>query len=205
MPLACFQAGDLVGALSGPGPFTVFAPSNEAFAALPAATLARLLDPANIQELVKVLTFHVVAGTPIANLQRLGRGQKTSALTVEGEPIELVNSCTNRKCSRSVLRINPTGLSSPAFAAAGPRNAEGDAAANGVIQMIDTVLIPTPADQQLWFRQVQSRFGVSDFRCGEVNAGARMPAAIFEPGNAAQLQEYEDATLTLYNRAGPPG
>merc|ERR1740115_457947 len=55
-------AGNLTTTLSGTGPFTVFAPSNEAFAKLPAATLAHLLDPKNIEELVGVLTYHVVAG-----------------------------------------------------------------------------------------------------------------------------------------------
>jgi uncharacterized surface protein with fasciclin (FAS1) repeats len=56
------KAGGLVETLSGPGPFTVFAPTNEAFAALPAATLKSLFHPANKAALVKVLKYHVAAG-----------------------------------------------------------------------------------------------------------------------------------------------
>ena len=57
------RAGGLVGTLNGTGPFTVFAPSNEAFAALPAGTLQTLLLPQNKAQLVDILTYHVVAGT----------------------------------------------------------------------------------------------------------------------------------------------
>ena len=56
------KAADLVATLSSPGPFTVFAPTNEAFAALPAGTVAGLLKPENKDQLVKILTYHVVAG-----------------------------------------------------------------------------------------------------------------------------------------------
>merc|ERR1711908_239255 len=55
-------AADLADTLSSPGPFTVFAPTNKAFAALPAGTLANLLKPANKAQLVKVLTYHVASG-----------------------------------------------------------------------------------------------------------------------------------------------
>lgn len=60
--VAAVQAAGLVEALSGPGPFTVFAPVNDAFAALPAGTVETLLKPENKDMLVKVLTAHVVAG-----------------------------------------------------------------------------------------------------------------------------------------------
>merc|ERR1712194_283676 len=60
--VTALKAGKLVTALSGTGPFTVFAPTNEAFAALPAATLASLLKPANIKELDAILEYHVIAG-----------------------------------------------------------------------------------------------------------------------------------------------
>merc|ERR1719345_355066 len=56
------KAGNLTTALSGPGPFTVFAPTNEAFAALPKATLNSLLDPNNIKGLQSVLEYHVISG-----------------------------------------------------------------------------------------------------------------------------------------------
>merc|ERR1712086_879463 len=58
-------AGNLTSALSGKGPFTVFAPTNEGFAKVPAATLKHLLDPANIKELQAVLEYHVIAGAAV--------------------------------------------------------------------------------------------------------------------------------------------
>merc|ERR1719515_352907 len=58
--VAAVVAGDLADTLSSPGPFTVFAPTNEAFAALPAGTLAKLMKPENKKELVDILTYHVL-------------------------------------------------------------------------------------------------------------------------------------------------
>merc|ERR1712195_223857 len=63
--VAALKAGGLVDTLSGKGPFTVFAPTNEAFAALPAATLASLLQPANIKQLDAILEYHVIAGAAV--------------------------------------------------------------------------------------------------------------------------------------------
>ena len=60
--VAAVKAAGLVDTLSGPGPFTVFAPTNAAFAQLPAGTVETLLKPENKAQLVKVLTYHVVAG-----------------------------------------------------------------------------------------------------------------------------------------------
>jgi uncharacterized surface protein with fasciclin (FAS1) repeats len=60
--VAAVKAGGLVDTLSGPGPFTVFAPTNEAFAKLPEGTVDTLLKPENKDQLVKILTYHVVAG-----------------------------------------------------------------------------------------------------------------------------------------------
>ncbi|MGB1235638.1 MAG: fasciclin domain-containing protein, partial [Planktomarina sp.] len=60
--VAAVKAADLVDALQGPGPFTVFAPVNEAFAALPAGTVETLLQPENKGLLTKILTAHVVSG-----------------------------------------------------------------------------------------------------------------------------------------------
>ena len=63
--VTALKAGNLVGALQGTGPFTVFAPTNAAFGKLPRAELARLLDPANVKELVSILTYHVVSGAAV--------------------------------------------------------------------------------------------------------------------------------------------
>lgn len=60
--VAAVKAAELVGTLSGPGPFTVFAPTNDAFAKLPAGTVSTLLQPANLATLQSVLTYHVVPG-----------------------------------------------------------------------------------------------------------------------------------------------
>ena len=63
---AALQAADLVGALKGDGPFTVFAPTDDAFAKLPPGTVESLLKPENKQKLVGILTYHVVAGKAAA-------------------------------------------------------------------------------------------------------------------------------------------
>ena len=63
--VSALQAGDLVTALQGKGPFTVFAPTNAAFRKLPKATLNRLLEPQNKEELVGILTYHVLSGSAV--------------------------------------------------------------------------------------------------------------------------------------------
>lgn len=88
--VAAVQAAGLVPTLSGPGPFTVFAPTNEAFGRLAPGTVDTLLKPENKATLVKVLTYHVVPGTVTsAQLkQRITAGGGTARLTtVEGEPL----------------------------------------------------------------------------------------------------------------------
>lgn len=60
--VAALKAADLVGALQGDGPFTVFAPTNDAFAKIDEATLKSLLQPENVKALTNILTFHVVSG-----------------------------------------------------------------------------------------------------------------------------------------------
>ena len=75
--VTALKAGELTDALSGKGPFTVFAPSNEAFAKLPKSVLDRLLDPKNIKELQDVLEYHVIAGAAVhksdlKSIQKLG-------------------------------------------------------------------------------------------------------------------------------------
>ena len=77
--VTALKAGKLTDALSGKGPFTVFAPSNEAFAKLPKSILDRLLDPKNIKELQDVLEYHVIAGAAVhkadlKSIQNLGGG-----------------------------------------------------------------------------------------------------------------------------------
>jgi uncharacterized surface protein with fasciclin (FAS1) repeats len=83
-------APDLVGTLSGPGPFTVFAPTNDAFGRLAPGMVDTLLKPENKASLTKVLTYHVVPGVITADdlRQRIAAGGGTATLTtVEGDPI----------------------------------------------------------------------------------------------------------------------
>ena len=65
--VTALKAADLVGALSGEGPFTVFAPNNDAFAKIDSETLANLLKPENVKTLSNILTYHVVSGKLMAN------------------------------------------------------------------------------------------------------------------------------------------
>lgn len=81
--VTALKAGNLVDTLSGPGPFTVFAPTNEAFAKLPKATLDRLLDPANVNELRNILTYHAAAGKVLSS--QIKDGEKIK--TVQGQDV----------------------------------------------------------------------------------------------------------------------
>ena len=84
--VAAVKAAGLVETLSGPGPFTVFAPTNAAFAKLPAGTVESLVKPENKSTLTKVLTYHVVPGTLDADalMQRVRDGKGTAELTTVG-------------------------------------------------------------------------------------------------------------------------
>ena len=114
------EAADLVGTLSGPGPFTVFAPTDEAFAKLPAGTLESLLAPENKQKLRRVLTYHVVPGKVMAaDVARL-----KSATAVSGDSIALTSD-------NGVVRVDQARVIKTDIAAA-----------NGVIHVIDAVILP---------------------------------------------------------------
>ena len=115
--VTALKAADLVDALSGEGPFTVFAPTDEAFAKLPAGTLEALL--ADKEKLTAVLTYHVVAGTVTAK-DVMGL---TSATTAQGEAITF-------DTSNGVMVNNAKVVKADIMAS------------NGVIHVIDTVLIP---------------------------------------------------------------
>jgi uncharacterized surface protein with fasciclin (FAS1) repeats len=86
--VAAVKAAGLVDTLEGPGPFTVFAPTNEAFAALPSGTVNTLLEPQNKATLTKILTYHVVSGRfdKASLLQNINQtpGHRVSLKTVEG-------------------------------------------------------------------------------------------------------------------------
>jgi uncharacterized surface protein with fasciclin (FAS1) repeats len=113
-------AADLVGTLKGPGPFTVFAPTDEAFAKLPAGTLDNLLKPENKATLQRVLTYHVVPGKVLAaDVVTAG-----SAKAVSGDSLPITQSGSTVMVGGA--RVVATDI----------------AASNGVIHVIDTVLLP---------------------------------------------------------------
>jgi len=131
--VAAVQAAGLVDTLSGPGPFTVFAPTNEAFAKLPAGTVDTLVKPENKGTLTTILTYHVVAGSYSAReLKKLIKrgGGSTQLKTVQG------GFLTFSKAGRKNIKIT---------------DAKGGTAlitipdvnqSNGVIHVVDTVLMP---------------------------------------------------------------
>ena len=114
------QAADLVGTLKGPGPYTVFAPTDEAFAKLPASTLEDLLKPENKAKLQRILTYHVVPG-------RLSASEVVklhSAKAVSGDTIEI--AANGGTVTVDKARVVKTDI----------------AASNGVIHVIDSVILP---------------------------------------------------------------
>lgn len=122
--VSAIQAAGLTETLSGPGPYTVFAPTNAAFAALPAGTLDSLLLPENKDQLTKILTYHVVSGKVMAaDLPAADAGTVTS--TVAGLDLS--------------VRIEADGAAKANEATITSADIE---ASNGVIHVIDTVLIP---------------------------------------------------------------
>merc|ERR1711990_826660 len=120
--VAALKAGDLVDTLSGAGPFTVFAPTNEAFAKLPKSTLSYLLKPENKAKLVDILTYHVAAGavhsTDLKNDEKITtvEGKQVEARILDGGKYVFINNA----------RVTTANVD----------------ASNGVVHIIDHVLIP---------------------------------------------------------------
>ena len=130
--VAAVKAAGLVETLSGKGPFTVFAPTNTAFSKLPAGTVDTLVKPENKATLTKILTYHVVAGKMDAAALMAAiktGGGKATLKTVEGEPLTATQSgstitLTDAKGGKSTVTIADVNQS------------------NGVIHVVDTVLMP---------------------------------------------------------------
>ena len=130
--VAAVKAAGLVDTLSGSGPFTVFAPTNAAFAKLPAGTVDMLVEPANKMKLTEILTYHVVAGkmsaADLMAKSKMGMGKNTLT-TVEGEKLTVTTKAgmvwlTDAKGGKSMVTIADVNQS------------------NGVIHVVDTVLMP---------------------------------------------------------------
>jgi uncharacterized surface protein with fasciclin (FAS1) repeats len=117
---AALEAAGLVETLKGPGPFTVFAPTDEAFAALPEGTVATLLEPENRDDLVAVLTYHVIpAALPAAEVVKYDEAE-----TVNGASLAI-------DASGDGVMVNGANVT-----------ATDIMATNGVIHVVDAVLLP---------------------------------------------------------------
>jgi uncharacterized surface protein with fasciclin (FAS1) repeats len=121
--VAAVQAAGLVDALKGDGPLTVFAPTDEAFAALPEGTLDSLLKPENVEQLKAILLYHVVSGKVMSSDLK----GTVNAETLQGDSVEIV-------ASSSGVTVNGANVVSADVAAS-----------NGVIHVIDAVILP-PAE-----------------------------------------------------------
>jgi uncharacterized surface protein with fasciclin (FAS1) repeats len=130
--VAALKAAGLVDTLNGPGPFTVFAPTNAAFDKLPAGTVDTLLKPENKATLVKILTYHVVPGKynskKLEQMVKKGNG-KATLKTVQGDPLTVSMSgdkiiVTDEKGGTATVTIPDVYQS------------------NGIIHVIDAVLQP---------------------------------------------------------------
>jgi len=130
--VAAIKAAGLVETLKGPGPFTVFAPTNAAFAALPAGTVDTLLKPENKAMLTKILTYHVVPGriTAADLLARIKAGNGTAMLkTVEGANLTATvigNTVTITDAKGGMSHVTIADVTQ----------------SNGVIHVVDKVLLP---------------------------------------------------------------
>ncbi len=130
--VSAVKAAGLVETLSGPGPFTVFAPTNAAFAKLPAGAVDGLLKPAAKADLTKVLTYHVVPGTmtaaQLSAAIKAGNG-KAELKTVQG------TNLTASEAGGTITLTDPKGGKSVVT--------QGDVTqSNGVVHVVDTVLMP---------------------------------------------------------------
>jgi uncharacterized surface protein with fasciclin (FAS1) repeats len=118
--VAAVKAAGLGDTLKGPGPFTVFAPTDGAFAKLPSGTVENLLKPENKKQLVAILTYHVVPGKVMS---KDIAGKKTEAKSVEGEVISIDATNGVKVDNAKVVKADVE-------------------ASNGVIHVIDTVIMP---------------------------------------------------------------
>ena len=164
--LAAVGAAGLADVLSGPGPFTVFAPTDDAFAALPAGTVESLLKPENKQKLIDILKYHVVSGR-VYDTDAVKAGQ---AKTLLGRSIDV-------NLSAAGIKINESNVL-----------AKNIDASNGVIHVIDAVLIPSS----------MSRVGTMSLLNDAINQGA----PIFNAGHHGRCCEIYMKTMVSISDAG---
>jgi uncharacterized surface protein with fasciclin (FAS1) repeats len=130
--VTALKAADLVGALSGQGPFTVFAPNNDAFAKIDAETLGNLLKPENVKALTNILTYHVVSGklmaSDVASALKSGYG-KAKLTALNGQTLTAIS-----KDGKIFLEDTQGNMSQII--------ATDVAGTNGVIHVISSVVMP---------------------------------------------------------------
>ena len=118
--VAALQAADLIEALEGEGPFTLFAPTDDAFAKLPDGTVEDLLKPENKDQLTSILTYHVVPGKIISSDLA---GKQTTAKTLQGGEVQIDASNGVKVDEATVITADIES-------------------SNGVIHIVDTVIMP---------------------------------------------------------------
>ena len=176
--VAALKAADLVEALQAEGPFTVFAPNDEAFSKLPPETISMLLKPENRDKLIAILSYHVVPGIVRLNEQTLK--------TLNGTPLMI--------SSFGDVSINEASVISADIEAS-----------NGIIHIIDTVLIPeqkdqTPRDGVRSVIALAIERGVPLFNMGQKSACAavyEIALESIERGHSAALRDDEKARLRV--------
>lgn len=175
---AALGAAELVDALKGDGPFTVFAPTDDAFAKLPKDVLASLLEPENKDRLVAVLTYHVVAGRVDAK----GAIAAERAKTLQGEEVGI-------RIADGRLKVNDSNVVTNDIACS-----------NGVIHVIDAVLLPpsvaNPRGRKVIGVYVERPDAALAAQLGIDRAGALLVTSVSKSGNAraAGLQKYDVLT-----------
>lgn len=179
--VTALKAGGLVTPLEGKGPFTVFAPSNEAFAKIPKDELEKLLDPKNVKMLDSILEYHVVAGAAVHSNELK---PENHFKTLEGQEL-LVEARDSGVVINNVSRV---------------MSFDHDAT-NGVVHIIDTVLIPPPRPDIIAF--AKSDKDLSTF-VAAVTAGklvtaleGKGPFTVFAPTNEAFEQLTSDVLKWL--------
>lgn len=178
--LAAVNAAGLAEVLSGPGPFTVFAPTDEAFAALPAGTVESLLKPENKQQLVDILKYHVVSGRVYDNdAVKAGNAQ-----TLLGRSIDA-------SLSAAGIKINDSSVV-----------AKNIDASNGVVHVIDAVLIPTSMSRQNVMSTLTSAIdqGTPVFNAGRHGQCCEIYMKTMESISSAGIKGADDHTMTMVSQ-----
>ena len=175
--LAAVDAAGLSGVLSGSEPFTVFAPTDEAFAALPAGTVESLLKPENKQKLIDILKYHVVSGRVYGN----DAVQAGSAKTLLGRSIDV-------NFSADGIGINDAKVV-----------AKNIDASNGVVHVIDAVLIPSSMSPQKAMSTLTSAInrGTPLFNAGDHGHCSEIYMAAMESINAAGIEVPNEHAMSM--------